>query len=142
MCIASQPLFFTLVLAEWVVANNLHPCVNKDLLTEILKLKRQDFEWKDILSRLRPQTVPSGYTYHPRKTGMILKVNPYYDYSYIAGTNVDEETEIDMLRSILAQLEFRYTVRQCEECGVPFRTYLKCTRDSSKEWNDIFGEGR
>lgn len=65
-------IFFTLVVAGQVVANNPHPCVNKDLLTEILKLKRQDFEWKDILNRLRPRAVPSGYTYHPWKTGIIL----------------------------------------------------------------------
>ena len=29
-----------------------------------------------------------------------------------------------MLRSILTQLEFRYVIRQYDERGVPFRTYL------------------
>ena len=34
-----------------------------------------------------------------------------------------EESEVDMLRSILAQLEFRH-VRKYDESGVPFWTYL------------------
>ena len=65
-------MYTQLVVAGKVVATNPHPSVNEDLLTEILYLKRQELEWKDILSRLRPRTVPSGYTYHPWKTGMII----------------------------------------------------------------------
>ena len=42
----------------------------------------------------------------------------------LIGTKIENETELDMLRSILAQLEFCYTVRQYDENGVPFRTYL------------------
>lgn len=29
-----------------------------------------------------------------------------------------------MLRSILAQMEFRYVIRQYDDGGIPFRTYL------------------
>ena len=36
----------------------------------------------------------------------------------------NKETELDMLRSILAQLEFTHIVRQYDDNGVPFRTYL------------------
>lgn len=35
-----------------------------------------------------------------------------------------EETEIEMLRSILAQLEFTHVVRQYHEDGIPFRAHL------------------
>ena len=34
------------------------------------------------------------------------------------------ETKEDKLRSILAQLEFKYQVLEYEERGVPFRTHL------------------
>ncbi len=40
---------------------------------------------------------------------------------FIAG---QKETEADMLRSILAQLEFAYIVRDFD--GVPFRSHLHC----------------
>ena len=35
-----------------------------------------------------------------------------------------DETEVDMLRSILAQLEYRYQVRTWDTAGVPFRTCM------------------
>lgn len=35
-----------------------------------------------------------------------------------------EEDEEDMLRSILAQLEYRYQICKWDESGVPFRTHL------------------
>ena len=37
----------------------------------------------------------------------------------------DNETEVEMLRSISAQLEFTYTICHYDEGGVPFRTYLR-----------------
>ena len=43
---------------------------------------------------------------------------------HFAGTKLEEESEVDMLRSILAQLEFRHIVRQYDEHGILFRTYL------------------
>ena len=36
----------------------------------------------------------------------------------------NKETEVDMLRSILSQLEFTHIVRQYDDSGVPFRTHL------------------
>ena len=35
-----------------------------------------------------------------------------------------DETQVDMLRSVLAQLEFSHLVRQYDQSGVPFRTHL------------------
>ena len=37
---------------------------------------------------------------------------------------VEDETETEMLKSILAQLEFTYTIRQYDQNGIPFRTQL------------------
>ena len=42
---------------------------------EILNWKKENLSWEDILSRLRPRTVPPGYTYHPWKQGMIHQSN-------------------------------------------------------------------
>ena len=41
--------------------------------------------------------------------------------SYDSGT---KEAEVDMLRSILAQLEFTHIVRQYDNSGALFRTHL------------------
>ena len=49
------------VKAGQVVAKRAHPGVSGDLLTEVLNWKKQELDWKDILNRLRPQTVPPGY---------------------------------------------------------------------------------
>ena len=40
---------------------------------------------------------------------------------YIAG---EEEDDVDILRSILAQLEYRHQVCSWDEKGVPFRTFM------------------
>ena len=34
------------------------------------------------------------------------------------------EERVDMLRSILAQMEYQYRVREWDQKGVPFRTYM------------------
>ena len=36
----------------------------------------------------------------------------------------EKETEVHMLRSTLAQMEFCHIVRQYDDDGIPFRTYL------------------
>ena len=110
-----------------------HPGVNGELLGEILKWQKQGLDWKDILNRLRPRTVPPGYTYHPWKAGIassfLVKWKSNLDYNihvhhHFIGTKVEEESDVDMLRSILAQLEFQHVVRNYDKSGVPFRTYL------------------
>ena len=37
---------------------------------------------------------------------------------------MDDETFEDKLRSILAQMEFTYTVRKYDDQGVPFRSHI------------------
>ena len=95
-----------------------HPGVNAELLTEIFEWQEQGLDWKDILNRLRPRTVLPGYTYHPWKAGKPISfVVDWKSYvciihCYFIGTKVEDESEVDMLRSILAQLEFQHVVRQ------------------------------
>ena len=43
--------------------------VSVGLLQEILLWLAQDIDWSDIISRLRPRTVPSGYTFCLWKSG-------------------------------------------------------------------------
>ena len=40
------------------------------------------------------------------------------------GTKAAEESEIDIMCSILAHMEFTYVVRQYDDHGVPFQTHL------------------
>ena len=51
-----------------LVAEVLNPAVEESLLKEIWDLMANGISWKDIIQRLRPRTVPSGYAYctwHP-----------------------------------------------------------------------------
>ena len=89
-----------------------HPncAVSASLLKEILEWHRSGASHADILSRLRVRTVPQGYAFSPWNSGK-LKQNckiPSIElcllHSYVGQT----ESETDMMRSILAQLEYSY----------------------------------
>lgn len=120
-----------------VVATNPHPSVNKDLLTGILKLTRRELEWKDIEQASITNCVPhlpsledrydeyvimssvclyaSQWQINPPSLSLSLALSPPPSLC-LTGTKIKDETELDMLRSImLAQLEFFYTVRQYDE---------------------------
>lgn len=62
--------FFTSVVMGQVMARKSTPFVKKEVITEIHMLQGQGLDMKDILNRLRPQTVPAGYCYHPWKPGI------------------------------------------------------------------------
>lgn len=59
-----------------------------------------------------------------------------YNYNHSLGQT---ETEADMLRSILAQLEFSYLVREFDKKGIPFRSHLHCPEVHS-ETGKVFCE--
>ena len=67
------------------MAKKAHPGVSGELLAEILKWQKQGLDWKDVLNRLRPRTVPPGYTYHPWKAGIansfLVKWKSHLDYN-------------------------------------------------------------
>ena len=44
------------------------------VLQNILVWMRQGLNWKDIIQRLRPKTVPSGYVYHTWSPGVCVCV--------------------------------------------------------------------
>ena len=47
-----------------------NPAVEEGVLVEISQWRGQGIEWSDIIARLRPRTVPSGYTFSPWKPGI------------------------------------------------------------------------
>ncbi|XP_064389547.1 uncharacterized protein LOC135337544 isoform X2 [Halichondria panicea] len=86
-----------------------HNCVvPREVLCEVLLLKRNGMTMEDIVSRLRCRTVPSGYPIHSWRTL----------------SDGESESLDDKLRSILAQMEFTHVVRSWDQKGVPFRTYI------------------
>lgn len=52
-----------------VVAVRPNPAVSVEVLAEILKWKEKGATLTDIISRLRPRTVPRGYTFHTWRPG-------------------------------------------------------------------------
>lgn len=85
----------------------------------------------DVVSRLRARTVPKGYSYHMWKPSMCIVYETYYcnaAHVYIAFTG-QSESFTDMLRSILAQLEFCYEVHQWDS---PFRQHTYVPEIHSK----------
>ena len=76
----------------------------------------------DVIGRLRKRTVPSGYSYHTWHKGTDKQLKLFPDLTEIVlGMS---ETVCDMARSILAQLEFVFQIKQWESKGVPFSRHL------------------
>ena len=48
--------------------------VNKDLLLKVAQWRDQGIGWIDIIGRLQPHTVPTGYTYCPWRPGTEIVV--------------------------------------------------------------------
>ena len=51
------------------VAEIQNPAISQELLVEISRWRADGVEWSDIISRLRPRTVPCGYVYSTWKPG-------------------------------------------------------------------------
>ncbi len=63
-------LLFPVCASQLIVAEKPNSVVPPSLLCEVLLWRSvQSLSWDDILSRLRPRTVPSGYVYHAWKEG-------------------------------------------------------------------------
>ena len=91
-----------IVVAGCVTAEKPCPHVDKDLLTDIMKWKNDGLEWSDMLSRLRPRTVPPGYTPSPWKKGRMYcaynhRVNRFFFKSRyeVGGGNRSGHVEIN-----------------------------------------------
>ena len=48
-----------------------------DILEEVMELKMKGVSLEDIISRLRPRTVPNGYPFHTWKQG---RIHQCYDF--------------------------------------------------------------
>ena len=49
-----------------------NPAVTREILEEILYWKEEGCTQKDIITRLRNRTVPSGYKYHNWRAGEMI----------------------------------------------------------------------
>eukprot|EP00118_Oscarella_pearsei_P012490 m.92464 g.92464 ORF g.92464 m.92464 type:complete len:335 (+) comp36737_c0_seq8:893-1897(+) len=87
-----------------------NPAVSVEMLCSIRKALNEGILWIAAVRELRDMTVPVGYKRHTW-SGKLLEL-------------AEDESEIDYLRSLLAQLEYSRIVREYDESGVPFRTYM------------------
>ena len=55
-----------------VVAEIPNVAIHEDLLLEISQWRDQGIEWIEIINRLRPRTVPAGYTFCTWRPGKWL----------------------------------------------------------------------
>ena len=99
-----------------------NPAVSKELMKEIMKWRQEGCTMDDVIGRLRKRTVPSGYSYHTWHKGSDKQHKFFPDLTEtVLGMS---ETVCDMARSILAQLEFVFQIKQWESKGVPFSCHL------------------
>ena len=71
VCTCNLPIFQMFFLGTSsgdVIAEEHNPAVPRELLAEVLSLRKDGILMEDIVSRLRSRTVPSGYPYHPWRT--------------------------------------------------------------------------
>ncbi|XP_065893229.1 uncharacterized protein [Dysidea avara] len=90
-----------------VVARVRNPAVNSDLLREVYQWNEEGATIDDVIERLRLRTVP------PKYVGTI--------HTWIDGK---DETRVEKLRSLLAQLEYKYLINDWHSKGVPFKDHL------------------
>ncbi|XP_065887166.1 uncharacterized protein [Dysidea avara] len=92
--------------ADGVVTARVHnDAVHTDLLNQIHGWITAGAKQDDAIERLRLKTVPTGYNVH----------------TWIQGK---DETQVDKLRSILAQLEYKHQIDMWHSKGIPFKDYL------------------
>ncbi|KAI8511886.1 hypothetical protein Bbelb_109860 [Branchiostoma belcheri] len=81
-------------------------CVPEDVRQKLHLLQEEDgLSFEDALHHIRKDLIPDGYTYHPWRAHI-------------------PETELDMLRSILATYKFRERVEELKGEGADFSKYL------------------
>lgn len=125
-----------------VLATIVNPAVSTDLLHEIQHWQSEGATTDDVLARLRQRTVPTGYCVHTFVPGTVLytvhihvaKTSSTCAYKYTCTVCTctctfyvyadKTESRTDMLRSILAQLDFTYQVNLWQSKGVPFKDHL------------------
>ena len=74
----------------------------------------------DVIERLRLRTVPTGYAIHNWTNGTDI-THLSCKYHSLLGK---DESLLDKLRSILAQLKYKYQIDLWHSKGVPFKDHL------------------
>ncbi len=79
------------------------------------------------MDRLRPRTVPQGYSYHHWKSGRyensmecMVNINFLFHLYFID----EDEGLVEKLRSILAQLEYSHEIKEWDKKGIPFSQFF------------------
>lgn len=120
-----------------VVAEHHNPAVPVSVLREIHEWKSQGATMDDVADHLRLRTVPPGYFPHTWHPGWCSSFVMHLGIQHCVGSNYDNyiqsiktilagktEDLKEKLRSILAQFEYQHRIRQWDEKGIKFKTYL------------------
>jgi len=75
----------------------------------------------DAIARLRVQTVPPGYVIHSWIEGNGIFNTNVIPLIYIPGK---DESKVEKLQSILAQLEYKHQINLWNSKGIPFKHHL------------------
>ena len=96
--------------------------VSNALLIEILSWKKDGATNEDVFIRLRKRTVPPTYrdTVHNWINGIWSFYFGVFNKVFVG----KDETPVEQLRSILAQLEYAYQINTWQAKGVPFKDFV------------------
>ena len=75
---------------------------------------------EDVVTRLRMRTVPSGYTIHNWIDGKYTLISCLTLFDILG----KDETLVEKLRSIMAQLEYQYQINAWSDKGIHFKELL------------------
>ena len=115
-------MYITEIVDGKLIGEYQNPAVTTCLLTEIWKWMQEGSSYVDVVCRLRQRTVPRGYQYQEWKKGQNVCMCMH---THLKLYNVGEsETPADMMRSVLAQLEYCHEICEWDRKGVPFRTHI------------------
>ena len=80
---------------------------------------------EDVITRLHQRTVPDGYTW---EQGLLI-----FTYKLISSQIIlvfmhvlvgKSESDVEMLKSIISQLDYQYLILEWEKKGVQFRSHV------------------
>ena len=113
------------------MAEQMSSSMPQSVLKQIHKWRLEKLSYKDIVSRLRCRTVPSGYTIHTWIPGMKLVV-----LHEIIIFTTGKEDDADKLRSILTRWEYTYQICQWHDNGLEFRYYAYVPEVTKREFHE------
>ena len=103
-----------------------NPAVDSELLEKVYSWIRACVIIDDVIERLRLQTVPIGFSVYTWTEGTYLNISTATcrfrlpRYTCVG----KDKSKVEKLRSILAQLEYKYQINLWQSKGVPFKNHL------------------